>query len=129
MTNTITINLKEHKLKKLYIYLLGLVTGFANGIFGSGGGMIVVPLLEKADVEPQKAHATSIAIILPLSIISTFIYFRYGNFDIKDALKFIPGGIIGAIVGAIFLKKIPSKYLKKIFGIIIIVAGVRLLIR
>ena len=91
--------------------------------------MIVVPFLEKADVEPQKAHATSLAIILPLSIVSSFLYYRYGNFNIIEALKYIPGGIIGAIVGAVLLKKIPNIMLKKTFGIIIIIAGVRLFLK
>lgn len=109
--------------------MLGIISGFANGIFGSGGGIVIVPLLEKANVEPQKAHATSIAIILPLSIISSIFYFSYGNIPLNDALKFIPGGIVGAFTGSIFLKKISNKKLKKIFGIIIIIAGVRLLIK
>ena len=128
-TNNSIIIYKEFVLKKIFYYILGLISGFANGLFGSGGGMIVVPMLEKADIEPQKAHATSLAIILPLSILSSIIYFNFGNFSFMEALKFIPGGIIGAIIGAIFLKKVPNILLKRIFGIIMIIAGVRLFLR
>jgi uncharacterized membrane protein YfcA len=116
-------------MKKLYLYFLGLITGIINGLFGSGGGMVVVPLLEKAELEPHKAHATSIAIILPLSIISAFFYLKSGSFELLSALKFIPGGIAGALLGCLFLRKVPTKLLKKIFGILIIIAGVRMLLR
>jgi len=116
-------------LKKFYFYLLGAITGLANGIFGSGGGMIAVPLLEKANLNPQKSHATAIAITLPLSIISAYIYFKNGHINLNDALKYLPAGLIGAIVGGIFLKKIPNKLLKKVFGVVLIISGVRLLMK
>ncbi len=116
-------------MKKLFLYILGLVTGIINGLFGSGGGMIVVPLLEKAEIEPHKAHATSIAIILPLSIVTTILYLNSGNFQFSDALKFIPGGIAGAILGCLILRKIPTKLLKRVFGALMIFAGVRMLLR
>ena len=96
-------------MKKAYYYILGLVSGIINGIFGSGGGMIVVPLLEKADIKTKKAHATSIAIILPLSIASAIIYLSYGHLEFFQGLKYIPGGIIGTILGCIFLKKSQQK--------------------
>jgi len=116
-------------LKKFYFYILGLLSGLANGIFGSGGGMIVVPLLEKAGIETHKAHATSVAVILPLSILSSFLYYSYGHFNLADALKFLPGGILGAITGCFLLRKIPDKLLKRGFGVILIIAGIRLLIK
>ena len=55
--------------------LVGCFVGFINGFFGGGGGMIAVPTLAKFyDLEEKKAHATSIAVILPLSIASSIIY-------------------------------------------------------
>lgn len=116
-------------MKKAYYYILGLVSGIINGIFGSGGGMIVVPLLEKSDIETKKAHATSIAIILPLSIASAIMYLSYGHLELAQGLKFIPGGFIGTIIGCLFLKKVPTKILKCAFGILIIIAGVRILFK
>lgn len=116
-------------MKKYYFYILGILTGLANGIFGSGGGMIAVPFLEKAELEPQKSHATAIALTLPLSIISAFIYLKNENINISDAMMYIPGGLAGAILGGIFLKKIPNKILRRIFGVVLIVAGVRSFLR
>lgn len=114
-------------MKKIFFYLLGLLAGLANGLFGSGGGMVTVPLLEKADISPRKAHATSIAIILPLCTISTILYFKTGHVTLKESIIFIPGGIAGSIAGALILKKINSNILKKIFAIILIIAGIRIL--
>ncbi|MFA5658970.1 MAG: sulfite exporter TauE/SafE family protein [Oscillospiraceae bacterium] len=115
-------------LKRFYFYFLGALTGLANGLFGSGGGSISVPLLEKGGLESHKAHATSIAITLPLSIISAILYFKKGHFDLSEALKYIPGGLAGAIAGGLLLKKIPDKALRQIFGAILIISGARLLL-
>ena len=62
------------KKKKWYYVFLGLTAGILNGLFGAGGGVAVVPMLEKAGIEPKKAHATSISIILPLSLLSGIFY-------------------------------------------------------
>ena len=56
--------------KNMKMALLGLVTGIANGFFGSGGGILAVTLLQKQGLPSRQAHATSIAIILPLSLVS-----------------------------------------------------------
>ena len=57
--------------------VIGLITGVVNGLFGSGGGTIVVPsLIFIIGLEEHVSHATAISIILPLSIISTIIYFN-----------------------------------------------------
>ena len=61
--------------KKCKRTAIGLVTGFANGLFGSGGGTIVVPAMERfLGEEEHKAHATAIAVILPLSLLSLGVY-------------------------------------------------------
>lgn len=110
-------------------FVIGIITGFANGLFGAGGGTIVVPAIEKfLKVEAHKAHATAIAIILPLSILSTFIYARGVNIDFKTIIYVSIGGIVGGYLGAKFLGKISSKWLHKIFGIFMIVAAVRMIL-
>ncbi|MGN1481054.1 sulfite exporter TauE/SafE family protein [Porcipelethomonas sp.] len=111
---------------KFYFYLLGIITGLANGLFGSGGGIIAVPMLKKSGLSTKESHATSIALTLPLSIVSSVFYFNIIKDIFSDTLMIIAVGLIGALLGGFFMKKIPSKYLKKAFGIILIISGIRL---
>ena len=108
---------------------MGALVGAANGLFGSGGGIIAVPMLEHDETEVKKAHATSIAITLPLSIISGIIYLSKGSVDVVYALKFIPFGIAGVFVGTKLLVKLSSVTLKRIFGAVMIFFGIRLIMR
>ena len=107
----------------------GLAIGVLNGLFGAGGGMVAVPLLKKAGMSPKGAHATSIAVTMPLSIISGILYLSSGGVSFSDALPFIPAGIIGAVVGALLIKKLSNTLLRRAFGVLIIVAAIRLLIK
>lgn len=111
------------------ILLVGIITGLTNGLFGAGGGTIVVPSMERIlKVEEHKAHATAIAVILPLSIMSTFIYARHQILDWKSIIFVALGGVIGGIIGAKLLSKISSKWLHKIFGLFMIAASIRMII-
>lgn len=115
--------------KFLLIVLGGAIVGFLNGFFGGGGGMVCVPLLEKImKLEGKQAHATAIAIILPLSIVSAAVYV-YNGFVNTNALIFVSLGVIlGGIFGAFFLKILPSKIVKIIFLIIMLIGGIKLII-
>ena len=109
--------------------IIGLVTGVLNGLFGAGGGSIVVPAMEKfLDMPPEKSHATAIAIILPLSIISSVFYMRNGFFDFGLWLPVTIGGIAGGIIGARILNKISARALKIIFGIVIVLTSIRMIL-
>ncbi len=112
-----TENIKE----KLYLILTGVVTGLANGFFGGGGGMIVVPLLTfLLKMKTKSAHATAIAIILPVSVISAIVYFSVG-------LPSGAGVVLGGIAGAWLLGKLSSKWITRIFAVVMLAAGVKLL--
>ena len=109
---------------------IGLVTGITNGLFGSGGGTLVVPALVLfLGVEDYKAHATAISIILPLSIISTIIYIKKSTIEFEIAIIVALGGVLGSFLGAKLLKKIPTPVLRKIFGSIIIITSIRMIFK
>lgn len=115
--------------KKIILLLLGGMIGFINGFFGGGGGMICVPTLEKAlKLDNKRAHATAIAVIFPLSLISCAIYIFKGSIQSLPLLTVGLGVLVGGIAGSISLKYIPSKVLRIIFAIIMFVGGVRLVI-
>lgn len=110
--------------------ILGFIAGVLNGIFGAGGGLLVVPMLESQEIEPKKAHATSIAIILPLSVISAAMYLAHGvGVDWPQLGVVTPLGLVGAAAGSFLLMKLQNKLLKKLFGVVMIVSAVRLLLR
>lgn len=107
--------------------LIGLAAGLVNGIFGSGGGTILVPcLVFLLGIEDHKAHATAISIILPLSIISSFVYFKYNVVDFSLTLKVVIGSILGALTGSCLLNRFSVNALRKIFGIFMIIAALRM---
>ena len=112
-------------MKKYAFYIIGIFAGFINGILGTGGGTIVVPCIEWLGVDTKKSHSTAISIILPITIVSAFFYFRQGNIDIKSTLILSASGCVGAVIGAKFLKKIPSAYLKIMFGVSMIAGGIK----
>lgn len=113
---------------KLYFSILGAITGICNGIFGSGGGIVAVPMLQKGGIPIKNSHATSLALTLPLSLMSAFFYASDGDFQWSYALKLIPLGLAGAVLGSLFMKKIPTKLLKQLFGVLLIIAGGRMLL-
>lgn len=107
--------------------VIGLVTGAANGLFGSGGGTIAVPAMTLLlGAGEHKAHATAISIILPLTIVSAFFYISNNYVDWNLTFKVIIGGIAGGYAGARLLAVCPAVLLRRIFGIFMIIAGLRM---
>ena len=115
------------RFEKLFPIICGFLVGLINGLLGAGGGMLAVPLLRKLGLSQCDAHANSVAVILPLSAISASIYMFSRRVSFRDALIYMPAGIIGAILGAKFLQKIPNIWLRRIFGAFMIWAGIRLI--
>ena len=107
----------------------GLGIGVINGLLGAGGGMIAVPLLKKLGLEQKDAHANAVAIILPISILSAVLYLIKDYVNLTDALAYIPTGVLGAVLGTYILKKISPLWLKRIFGVFMVYAGIRLLLK
>ena len=117
--------MKVINIKKIMYYIVGFVGGFVNGILGTGGGTVVVPSIELLGVDAKKSHSTAIGIILPITVVSAFFYFKEGNVDLKSTVIVSAAGCVGAVIGAKFLKKIPSCYLKILFGASMIAGGIR----
>lgn len=113
---------------KFLLILSGLGIGLINGLFGGGGGMICVPvLIYLINLPVKKAHATAIAVILPLCIASGLLYFTFFKIDWTVALYTGIGVFAGGTVGALVLKKIPNKIILIIFSALMIAAGIKLL--
>ena len=100
-----------------------------NGMLGAGGGMLVVPLLKKFGLQQTNAHATAVAIIFPLSILSAMAYLRLGHYELGQAVVYLLPGAVGALAGGLLLSKIPAKWLRKIFACFMIWAGIRMVMK
>lgn len=104
----------------------GALGGLANGLFGSGGGLFLVPLMTKwSKLEERKAFATSVAIILSLSIVSSVVYFAKGALDFSTAWPYLLGGGIGGVISGLVFQKVPLNFLRRIFGLLILYGGIR----
>ena len=113
-------------LNKWLIYCGAVGVGIVNGLLGAGGGMLAVPLLKSAGADQKQAHASSIALIMPLSLFSAILYLCQGRVALSDAAVYMPAGAIGAVIGAWLHGKICDKWLRRIFALFMIWAGVRM---
>ena len=103
--------------------------GLANGFFGGGGGMILVPLLTRwCGLDQRRAFATSIAIILPLCALSSAIYFLRGGLDLTAALPYLAGGLAGGFLGGRVFKRLNMTWLRRAFALLILYGGVKALL-
>ena len=107
--------------------IIGFSTGILNGLFGSGAGTVIVFAMEKfLKKDAKKTHSSAVLIVLMMSLVSSFVYISRGYFDYKLWLYVSIGGIPGGIIGAKLLSKIPKKWLKLIFGTVILVAAYKM---
>lgn len=107
----------------------GIFIGFINGMFGAGGGMVAVPLLNALDFKGKDAHTASVAVILPLSVITLIMYIFSERVALSDGVGYILPGIIGAATGTFIISKISSIQLKRVFGVLMVIAGIRLVFK
>lgn len=123
-------DLDKKKNTSIWIKLVtGAIIGFVNGFWGGGGGMICVPLLTQVIRLPEKkSHATTLLIMLPLSIVSLIVYIIRGNMPWFDAFRISIGFVAGGVIGAFLLKLLSNMWLGIVFSIIIIAGGLKMLL-
>ena len=108
---------------------IGLVAGFINGLFGTGAGMIVLPcLISFFNMDSKVARGTALFVLVVISVVTSAFYAK--NLTDYTALWYIvSGGILGGVIGAKFSKIISGRVLKIILGIMMIISGVRILLK
>ena len=106
----------------------GAAAGAANGLFGGGGGSVLVPLLTRfCGLEQRQAFSTSLAVILPLCALSSAIYWLRGGLDFMLALPYLLGGLLGGFLGGRMFKKLNMVWLRRAFALLILYGGVKAL--
>ena len=109
------------------ILLVGLGAGFLSGVFGVGGGILIVPgLVFFAKMDQRRAHGTSLAAVLPISLASLVTYWSHDHVDWHVALWLAIGAVGGAILGTKLLKTARHDVLSYGFATVLIVSAIRL---
>lgn len=105
--------------------VIGALTGFCNGVFGAGGGMIAVVALDDAvKLEQRKAHATALCLILPMTAVSIAVYLLTGTGDATAGYYAVPAFFAGGILGAKLLGKLSSVWTARFFAALMLAAGI-----
>lgn len=108
--------------------LLGVAAGLLSGLFGVGGGIIMVPILVAwFALDQRRASATSLLAIVPIAVASAVGYGLNGNVDRSAGLLLLLGGVAGGQVGSLLLRRTPIHVLQLAFGLLSLAAAARLL--
>ena len=119
---------KRRLVARIVSAVLAVSAGMVNALFGGGGGLLVVPALALClDREEKRAHATAVAVMLPLSVCSAIILTLRGVHDAKTAFFLSGGTMLGSLIGSLLLKKMPKGVLSFLFSFVMIYAGIKYL--
>ena len=104
----------------------GAAAGAANGLFGGGGGSVLVPLLTRfCGLEQRQAFSTSLAVIL---LLSAAVYLFRGGLDLLAALPYLIGGTVGGWLGGRWFRGVRVVWLRRAFGLLLLYGGARCLL-
>lgn len=117
-----SLSFPQKKQKRTVVY--GVLVGLLNGLFGGGGGTLLIPLLtEKYRFPERVAHATTLFIMLPVTAVSCALYASGNAVNWGLSLPTALGVTVGGAFGALFIGKIPPKILKIAFIVLTFSAG------
>lgn len=134
MVNFMKNNYKKYTGTAIAILMTGLAAGIVNGLFGTGGGIVIVLLLSRlykgsARYDAKDVFAMTIVSVVVMSVFSAERYFTKGAVTVSDVMPYLIPAAIGGILGAFLLDKIHAAVMKKIFSVLVIYAGITLLLR
>lgn len=114
--------------KTFGLILAGFAAGAINGLFGGGGGIILIPLLSLlANIEDTDIFQSSVAIILPICLVSLVSGAFTSDIPWRNAMPWLISGTVGGYAAVRWGKKIPVLWLHTGLGIMIIYGGIRYL--
>ena len=106
----------------------GTCAGAVNGLFGAGGGMVLVPLLTwLTKLGDDEVFPASVSIILPICLVSLSLSFEPGTVPWNTAVPYLIGSCVGGVLAGILGKQIPTLWLHRLLGVLILWGGVRYL--
>ena len=113
------------------LILIGMSAGLLSGVVGVGGGIIIIPLLMLfIGLDQHQAQGTSLAVMLPpIGILAAINYHKSGFIDWKYAMIIAAAFIVGGYFGSRWAVTVDARMLKKIFGVIMLIGGIKLIFR
>ncbi len=114
--------------KRLGLIIAGAGAGLVAGLFGAGGGLVLVPLLGLlTELSDRETFAASLSIILPVCLVSIAVTTMAAGIDFASALPYLPGSALGGLAAGIWGTKIPAQWLHRGLGLLIVWGGIRYL--
>jgi uncharacterized protein len=107
---------------------IGLAAGVLSGLFGVGGGILIIPaLILLANLPTKIALGTSLgALLLPVGLLGAYTYYQHGNLNIRASLFIALGLFFGAWIGARLAQQISGATLQRMFAVFIVLMAIRL---
>lgn len=114
-------------LQLVMVGAIGLLAGVLSGLFGIGGGIVIVPLLVLlvGFTTTQAAGTSLAALLLPVGALGAYEYWRAGQIDLKVAVLLAGGLLLGAYLGARLGISLPVETVQRAFGVLLLVVGIR----
>lgn len=122
--------------------ITGLAAGMINGLLGAGGGIIVVLVLSawqqrrgrgsrqgENGGDPRDVYAASLCSMLPVSILSAVQYAKRGAISLEEFSPFLIPALVGGVIGGLALDRVRLPWLQKLFAVLLLVGGARMLLR
>lgn len=114
--------------ERLGLIIAGAGAGLVAGLFGAGGGLVLVPLLGLlTELSDREIFAASLSMILPVCLVSIAVTVMAAGIDFASALPYLPGSALGGLAAGIWGTKIPAQWLHRGLGVLILWGGIRYL--
>lgn len=106
--------------------VVGLLVGGLNGFLAAGGTLLVPAMVHVLHLDQRRAHGTSLWVILPTSAVSLSVYLLSHSLDWDLGWKVGVGGVLGGYAGARLMARVSGIWLKRMFAVFMLVAGIRM---
>lgn len=112
--------------EKWGLILAGTCAGAVAGVFGTGGGLVLIPLLTLlTSLERQQVFSSSLAVIGPICLVTLVVTWYQSGLPWHQALPYLPGSALGGLLAGLWGHKIPATWLHRGLGVLILWGGVR----
>lgn len=108
---------------------IGLAAGFAAGLLGVGGGIVMVPAMVLVlGFDQHVAQGTSLVVIIPAALAGSVTHYRNGRVSLRDAALLAAGGIGGAVVGSFSALSVDDTVLRRLFGAFLLIVAAQMVL-